>query len=144
MQALCGAAAFDEVFRQGRRISSDAYSTHFALHYLKRSATECATTDISSKADIRLGFIVSKRLSKHSSRRNLIRRVWRQALQNLQAQQASPEIHMLIIRQRVSFAAKDFCSPASSRLSATIAQEAQALIAQWLSQTEAGKLHNSV
>jgi ribonuclease P protein component len=144
MQALCGAAAFDEVFRQGRRISSDAYSTHFALHYLKRSTTDSASPNISSKADLRLGFIVSKRLSKHSSRRNLIRRVWRQALQNLQAQQASPGTQTLIVRQRVSFAAKDFYSPASSRLSATIAQEAQALIAQWLSQTEAGKLHNSV
>jgi ribonuclease P protein component len=136
MQALCGAAAFDEVFRQGRRISSDAYSTHFALHYLKRSA-ESATTDISNKADIRLGFIVSKRLSKHSSRRNLIRRMWKQALQKAQDQQASPGTHTLIIRQRVSFAAKDFYSPASSLLSATIAQEAQALIAQWLRQSEA-------
>lgn len=142
MQALCGAAAFDEVFRQGRRISSDAYSTHFALHYLKRSPTESASSHISSKADLRLGFIVSKRLSKHSSRRNLIRRVWRQALQKVQAQQASAQTQTLIIRQRMSFAAKDFCSPASSRLSATIAQEAQALIAQWLSQTETGRPHN--
>jgi ribonuclease P protein component len=136
MQALCGTAAFDEVFRQGRRISSDAYSTHFALHYLKRSA-ESATTDISNKADIRLGFIVSKRLSKHSSRRNLIRRVWKQALQEVPAQQASIASQALIIRQRASFAAKDYYSPASRHLSATIAQEAQALIAQWWRQSEA-------
>jgi ribonuclease P protein component len=151
MQALCGAAAFDEVFRQGRRISSDAYSTHFALHYLKRdpTPTECEgtpsnisnPTSSTSQTDLRLGFIVSKRLSKHSSRRNLIRRVWKQALQKAQAQQASTQTQALIIRQRMSFAAKDFYSPASSRLSAAIAQEAQALITQWLSQTEAGKLH---
>ncbi len=142
MQALCGAAAFDEVFRHGRRISSDAHSAHFALHYLKPKKPAVTISAPEPLPELYLGFIVSKRLSKRSSRRNLIRRVWKEALQNVQAQQASLGHQVIVVRQRAAFKPTQFHSPASKLLSACIAQEAQALIAQWQRQSEAPMLNH--
>jgi ribonuclease P protein component len=133
MQALCGPAAFDEVFRQGRRISNDAYSAHFALHYLKPTDS----TDTQAAPALRVGFIVSKRLSKHSCRRNLIRRVWKAAIQKAQIEQKPLGTQIMVVRQRAAFDVKRYNSAASRLLSASIAQEASSLLAQWQRQIEA-------
>ena len=134
----------DEVFQQGKRLNSD----HFALHFLHRHPDASAKLTEQAPSPSFCAFVVSKRNAKHAVRRNLVRRIWREGLQDWsqnraqswtrdQAQRgASVEAAAavtslyLVIRLAKPFGKNDFQSAASALLAALIAREAKELLSR--------------
>ncbi len=128
MHALTGPAQFDAVLSSRKRINDPALSAHFVLHYLMK--TEPAQD---TQAAIRVGFIVAKRLSKRAARRNLIRRVWKEAIRSKADALATDRPYCdLVIRQHKALDKERFHSANSRQVRLFVRQEAEALIARWL------------
>jgi ribonuclease P protein component len=153
--------AIDAVIQQGER----SRSKHFALHWLRTdpltsltplvSETEATPISLGNQKNSQIAFcafVVSKRNAKHAARRNLIRRVWREALQLVEArapaagkpntEPASDEVRLgthppalvncvvrCVVRLTKPFDKQAFKSAASTPLAAQIASEAAALTA---------------
>jgi ribonuclease P protein component len=153
--------AIDAVIQQGER----SHSKHFALHWLRTdpltsltplvSETEATPISLGNQKNSQIAFcafVVSKRNAKHAARRNLIRRVWREALQRVEArapaagkpntEPASDEVRLgthppalvncvvrCVVRLTKPFDKQAFKSAASTLLAAQIASEAAALTA---------------
>jgi ribonuclease P protein component len=121
--ALRGAARFDAVFERGQRFRSP----HFVLHMLQQPPA----AEAGAVTTVALGFVVSKRHARRATRRNLIRRHWRAALQAWLA--ALPPSGVgelsLIVRLAAPWTpAEGFRSQRSERLAAALRREIEPLL----------------
>jgi ribonuclease P protein component len=155
--------AIDTVIQQGER----SHSQHFALHWLRLnpptpptplasltslvSETDTAPISLQGSKNTQIAFcafVVSKRNAKHAARRNLIRRIWREALQRLEArapagakpnpEPASDDMRIgthprallnCVVRLTKPFDKHTYKSAASTLLATQIASEAASLTA---------------
>jgi ribonuclease P protein component len=136
MQALVGARQFDTVLGSRLRITNSPISPHFALHIAQRPPDGEADT---ATSDVRIGFIIAKKLSKQACRRNQIRRIWKATVLDALAQAPAMKAD-LVIRQKAPFDKAQFISASSPLLILQIQQEAKALLMMWQQQTQAPKL----
>jgi ribonuclease P protein component len=122
--ALVGAGAFDAVFKQGQRHRS----ARFALHYLQVNRGQGAMELAGAKAasPLQIGFIIPKRLAKRAARRNQIRRIWRECLQ--EAVRLGGLRGQVVVRLVQGFAPLEFKSSASTWLAGAVRQEALTLL----------------
>ncbi len=81
---------------------------------------------VNAASPLQIGFIIPKRLAKRAARRNQIRRVWRECLQ--QAVRAGGLRGQVVVRMVQGFAPLEFKSCASTWLAGVVRQEAITLL----------------
>jgi ribonuclease P protein component len=100
------------------------YGAHFCLHSARANPD---TPD--APQHIEFAFVVAKKLAKQASRRNLIRRIWRETLRAEAAQAPFQQTYMLV-RLAKPYDPALYKSAQSRELRIAVASEARQLILQ--------------